>query len=194
MKYQSLARAAAFALTLGLSVIGSAQAQSVKDSGITATHEKRSGNTGALSSSTATSPKNALYVVTMRHGKTVTQTSMASIIGAAATAGFRTSAPDATCTFKSALGTSTLQVAQGDDVSLTVVPAEEKDGAVATIVRATTSHGPQTPSKVVGGCPVFAGETKSEGWLDATTLRVGQEMSARFGDTQISVRLTSLAD
>ncbi|ABO60401.1 hypothetical protein LA345_36635 (plasmid) [Burkholderia vietnamiensis] len=194
MNHQRLVRATAVALTMGLSVVGPALAQSVRDSGITSPHEKTAGNTVGVSASTAPSPKNAFYAVTMRRGKSVTQTSVSAIIGAAATAGFRTSAPDATCTFKSALGTSTLQIAQGDDVSLTIVPAEEKDGAVATIIRATTSQAPQTPSKIIAGCPLFAGETKSEGWLDASTLRVGQEMNARFGDTQISVRLTSLAD
>lgn len=149
---------------------------------------------GAVNVTKEPSPKRAMYAVTVRRGKSVSVLFIASRIGAVAMSQVRAGGPDTKCTFKNALGTSELWVSHGGEVSLTIVPAEEKDGAVATIVSLNTSQTPNTTTKLVGGCLLFAGSTSAESLIDAATLRVGQVMNARFGDAQVNVRLTSLDD
>ncbi|MEX3555550.1 MAG: hypothetical protein VB131_02610 [Burkholderia gladioli] len=187
MNYQCVGRAAAFAIAIALSGMGAAQAESISQVSAPVSVSK-----GALNVASDSSPQNAVYVVTVRRGKSVSQLSMASLIGAVATSQVGVRGPETNCAFKSALGTSELRVQDGGDVSVTIVPAEVKDGAVATIVRASTSLASAPTGKLVAGCLLFAGHTSAEGWIDTATLHVGEEMQARFGDTHVTVRLTSL--
>ncbi|WP_211634713.1 hypothetical protein [Paraburkholderia domus] len=139
--------------------------------------------------------KNVTYEVKVEQdGKLVSTLTVMGLLGSALARDVTTERRGTDCQFTDALGIkSDVKFSLNDEMALTLVPAVETDGGVATLMMAQVTQAKPTAGAMVGDCMVASGESRTIGAVGTSPLHKGESYIFKVGDrTRFIVKLTEL--